>query len=376
MMELRLQKTQLNLGVLSDYRSACYGFCAVWIVLFHARLDGCDFTFGTQGLSVINSFFGLGNFGVDVFMFLSGISCYFSWSKKADAGAFLNKRLRRIVPAVLLICVPFWLFWFASGKIHWTQLLYNATIVLPLLSDVSQSVWYAAAILLLYASYPYIHAAIYGTGSSLGEKRILIRTVTLCFSVLICFWMLHKYNLALFANVEIMVARIPTFCIGSYFGHAVKDNRSLSAFSCALMAMTGMAYLVYVMFAFNWVERNFWWWRITMIPGGVIGAYLICRVFAAVDGMRFMARITAFFCLTGSFSLELYVAHVMFFWSRGLLPTIGGNVAIALALSCCSWFAAYLANRSLYSWFHGGIVSNFERMWDSRTIRSNEMATR
>lgn len=171
MMELRLQKTQLNLGVLSDYRSACYGFCAVWIVLFHARLDGCDFAFGTQGLSVINSFFGLGNFGVDVFMFLSGISCYFSWSKKADAGVFLNKRLRRIVPAVLLICVPFWLFWFVSGKIHWTQLLYNATIVLPLLSDVSQSVWYAAAILLLYASYPYIHAAIYGIGSSLGENE-------------------------------------------------------------------------------------------------------------------------------------------------------------------------------------------------------------
>lgn len=57
-----------------------------------------------------------------------------------------------------------------------------------------------------------------------------------------------------------------------------------------------------------------------MIPGGVIGSLLVCGMFSLLDGIRFVKPIMAFFRMTGGFSLELYVAHIMCFWSRGLTP--------------------------------------------------------
>ena len=351
-----LQPSKLDMKMLSDYRAACYGFCAVWIVLFHARIDGCDFSFGMQGLSGINAMLSLGNFGVDIFLLLSGVSCYFSWVRKQDAGIFLGKRLLRIVPAVLLICGSFWALWVLAGEMHWTQFLYKATLVLPIFSEGSQGVWYVAAILMLYAAYPYIHAAIYGIGGY-SERRILSRTIILCISVLFGFWMLHKYNLSLFGNIEIMAARIPTFCIGAYLGHLVKEHKTFGSSAWLCFAVVSVAYLAYAVLAFHWVERNYWWWRVTMMPGGVIGSFLVCGMFCLLDRLRFIRPVAAFFCMTGGFSLELYVAHIMCFWSRGLLPPIGDSVATALALSCLSWVIAYLANGALYVWFGGGVVS-------------------
>lgn len=349
----------LRLDVLSDYRNACYGFCAVWIVLFHARIDGCDFSFGIQGLSGINTMLALGNFGVDVFMLLSGVSCYFSWTKNRDAGLFLKKRLVRVAPTVLLICGSFWTLWVLSGEMHWTELLYKATLVLPIFSEGSLGAWYVAAILMLYAAYPYIHAVIYGVGGGYSEKRMFSRIVILCIAVLFGFWMLHKYNLVLFRNIEIMVARVPSFCIGVYLGHLVKERKGFgsSAWLCVMMATA--AYSIYAVLALHWVEHSYWWWRVTMIPGGVLGAILICGMFRLLNRVQWMRPVTAFFCLTGGFSLELYVAHIMCFSSRGLLPPIANSIATALALSCLSWIIAYLSNRLFYVWFDGGIVGLF-----------------
>lgn len=361
-----MRKPTLKLGILSDYRAACYGFCAVWIVLFHARIDGCDFSFGVEELSGINTMLALGNFGVDIFLLLSGVSCYFSWIKRQDSGLFLKKRLVRIVPAVLLICGSFWALWVLAGEMHWTRFLYNATLVLPIFSDGSQGVWYVAAILMLYAAYPYIHAAIYGIGGGYSEKRMLSKTITLCVSVLFGYWMLHKYNLSLFWNMEIMVARIPTFCIGAYLGHLVKERKAFGFSAWLCVAVASVAYLAYAVLAFPWVESNCWWWRVTMMPGGVIGSLLVCGMFDSLNGLRFVKPATAFFCVTGGFSLELYVAHIMCFWSRGLLPSIGGSVAIALALACLSWVIAYSANRILYVWFDGGVASLLKK--DGRAV--------
>lgn len=352
-----MRKQALKLGVLSDYRAVCYGFCAVWIVLFHARNVGCDFSFGIQGLSGINAVLSLGNYGVDIFLLLSGVSCYFSWCRRRDSGLFLKRRLMRIVPAVLLICGSFWAIWVLVGEMHWTRLLYNATLVLPIFSDGSQGIWYVAAILMLYAAYPYIHAVIYGIEEGYSERHMLSRTIMLCVSVLFSFWMLHKYNPSLFKNIEIMVARIPTFCIGAYLGHFVKERKVFgsSAWLCVMIASA--VYSIYAVLALHRVEHSYWWWRVTMIPGGVIGSLLVCGMFSLLDGICFVKPIMAFFRMTGGFSLELYVAHIMCFWSRGLIPPIGDSVATSLVLSCLSWVIAYLANRALYVWFDGGVVS-------------------
>ena len=94
-----------------------------------------------------------------------------------------------------------------------------------------------------------------------------------------------------------------------------------------------------------------------MIPAGIFGAFLICGMFCLLDRLRFVRPVSAFISLTGSFSLELYVAHVAIFWFRNLCPSIIGNVTIALILSCLSWFIAYLVNRVYTSGLAGEFVA-------------------
>lgn len=129
-----------------------------------------------------------------------------------------------------------------------------------------------------------------------------------------------QYNPSLFKNIEIMVARIPTFCIGAYLGHFVKERKVFgsSAWLCVMIASA--VYSIYAVLALHRVEHSYWWWRVTMIPGGVIGSLLVCGMFSLLDGICFVKPIMAFFRMTGGFSLELYVAHIMCFWSRGLIP--------------------------------------------------------
>lgn len=346
-------------GALSSHRAACYGFCAIWIVLFHA-VDSmkCDFSFGISWLKWINTFLSFGNFGVDIFVLLSGISCFFSFSRNSDAGAFLARRAKRIIPSVLLICGTFWILWALAGTIAWTRVLYLATLVMPVFSDGGNSTWYVAAILLFYAAYPYIHEFIYSSEGpkEVSERQMLARLSILLFCISISFWMLHKYNLYLFQRLEIMCGRIPEFCIGAYLGHIVQEKRDISRRSVALLITCGLAYALFILFAFKDVWHLFWWHRLTMVPGSVFGGIAICMLAEAFSGIRLLKPLGGLCVLTGAFSLELYVAHSMCFWSKGLLPAIDGNVARALCISLLSWVIAWFVNRALYVWFGGGLL--------------------
>ena len=67
----------------------------LWVVFFHAQL-------GLGGLLYDVQKIGYG--GVDMFLFLSGFGLYHSLSRDADAGRYLLRRARRLLPAYLPFC--------------------------------------------------------------------------------------------------------------------------------------------------------------------------------------------------------------------------------------------------------------------------------
>ena len=96
------------LNDISRYRGELMGLAMVLIILFHISLPRHD------------SFYGLvrmGNIGVDIFLFLSGIGLWFSWEGMSNKPGtfsrrwldFYARRLRRVYPAWLVVATLFYL---------------------------------------------------------------------------------------------------------------------------------------------------------------------------------------------------------------------------------------------------------------------------
>lgn len=66
---------------LSRYRGVLMGIAIIMIVLFHVALPRSSAFFGLKRM---------GNMGVDIFFFLSGIGLWFAWTKRPDVLHFYH----------------------------------------------------------------------------------------------------------------------------------------------------------------------------------------------------------------------------------------------------------------------------------------------
>ena len=77
---------------ISKHRNEIMGLMALLIIVYHARW--------TTGVPLYdNTINRYGSIGVDVFVFVSGFGLAYSLTKTPDVGAFMRKRLARILPA-------------------------------------------------------------------------------------------------------------------------------------------------------------------------------------------------------------------------------------------------------------------------------------
>ena len=84
----------IELENISRYRGELMGIAMLFIILFHVSLPRNDLFFGLRRM---------GNIGVDMFLFLSGIGLWFSWIKTPSARHFFMKRYLRVYPAWLIV---------------------------------------------------------------------------------------------------------------------------------------------------------------------------------------------------------------------------------------------------------------------------------
>lgn len=68
----------LDLNKISQYRTPLMGISAILIILCHANL------YDIKVNSLIHYLLTFGNVGVDIFLFLSGIGCYYSLQNGGD----------------------------------------------------------------------------------------------------------------------------------------------------------------------------------------------------------------------------------------------------------------------------------------------------
>ena len=115
----------MTYGTLSKYRGFLMGFAILWVMYFHIPLK-----FATEVGWFIHR---IGFYGVDIFLFLSGLGVYYSLTKRPNVLGFYKARLVRILPAYIIVaCASYCLlrldrasaldfFYYISGIGYWTR---------------------------------------------------------------------------------------------------------------------------------------------------------------------------------------------------------------------------------------------------------------
>ncbi len=236
--------------------------------------------------------------GVDIFLFASGIGCWFSLKKNPDPVAFLGRRAWSILPA-WLIFLPFWLTLNPQVRdLTFPQVLANIFGTGFIGGLANQYNWYIGALWLCYLLCPFF-AAFADRFRRLWQRGIIL-LVLLFFSLSF----MGQYQL-------IMWSRLLIFFVGVCAAASSQERGGLSrrGFLISLGAMVlgiGCLWAHYRFFReIPWALGHLWYPCLFIAPGL---CYLMSWLGSLVEKTRLKGALRIFMKL-GKITFPLFLTH-------------------------------------------------------------------
>ena len=312
----------IELANISRYRGELMGAAMLFIILFHI------------GLSRGDPFYGLrrcGNVGVDIFLFLSGVGLWYSWTKNPSVRHYFTRRYLRIYPAWLLMASLYYIPDYLHHGCHSTSLIDLTGDILInwdfWLHD-ELTFWYVPAIMMLYTFAPAYMKLI----SRYPAYRWLpLLMVVWCVMVQ---WVLPIHHAV--GHLEIFWSRVPIFFIGINMGQLVKEKHTLPGSSIWLLMLTFLLTFGTCLYLEQVRHGHFPLFveRMLYIPFTITSILVLNRVFR-----RTPQWFNNFCKLVGAVSLEAYLIHIHFVlcyvepYRLGYWPTFIITVAVTMPLA-------------------------------------------
>ena len=342
------QKWSFSLDLVSTYRGPIYGVCILWVVLFHAQLDGANYIFSVGGSSVtlFNSVLCNGNFVVDAFLLLSGISLYYSWHRNPDPRDYYTKRLVKLFVPLLVVDGLYWFIrCICLGQLGGASGFIRRIAMISLWTDGTQSTWFVETLLPLYLLYPLIHEFIYSDDSA---PKTALRAVLLLGASYLVLLSIYQDANGWFNMAEIGLTRIPVFILGCALGRTVFRGKKLPAWCAVLPFLVFVGY--YYVLSLGVLEKP--WKRFFCAVGALSFVYAAALVFLGIDklvkkiGLYKKSLILRFFNFLGGATLEIYLAHITLNQIYQLSPWyVEGSLARYLAMAVIAIAAGLLVER-------------------------------
>lgn len=282
-------KELLNWNSFSKYRNQLFGIAIILILLFHSTI------FVNYGkLNVVLSQF---NLGVEMFLFLSGMGLYFSYSKKPGYLQFEKKRFLTVGIVYLIISLPFCIWQNTVQNRSFLYFLFDLSSISYWFKTENSPGWYVSLILILYIIYPLLYKFIFGNNKN--NYRAVIVTSLIIVAFVASIYFLSRKADVFWLCVERAYTRIPVFVLGCYCGKLIYEKqkfgiKSALFFAFCLLSVIGMN-------SINFRLRYF----LTVLPimfGMILIIYLLVDVFR----IKLIGHVLEFF---GGITLELYLVH-------------------------------------------------------------------
>ena len=220
------EKYKPTYSLISKYRTVLMGLAIIMIMFCHMDVAQSHNDIPSTSLARALHLFTV---GVDIFLFLSGVGLYYSYTKKKQSyGEFEKKRLVRILPYYFVIAGTTYLMY---------DIIMNHFTVGKLLSDLlfvtwfregNTRYWYILAIVVFYLLFPSLYRFVH-TGKN-GLWWTLVETV--------CKFIPDA------ATFRIALARLPIFVIGVYFGKLSFDKTEIRKSTAVILVLYGFVLFV------------------------------------------------------------------------------------------------------------------------------------
>ena len=358
-------KKTFNLFAISEARNVIFGIATLWIGLFHSdNLTMAQYTDNQFLIDAFRFFKGTGNVGVDMFLFLSGIGLFFSFSKDSRVLTFWKKRLMRVLPTAFVIATFYFSFRYVNGRFTSGLTFYLSRMTFTYFFWKGERVfWFISLILLLYLVFPIFYKII--------EKwRVwgMLALVALC---LVFNFTLRAVKPGMYSNVEIAFCRVPVFIIGIWAGKFVMEKKEISrkwlwAFLAVAVGMLTFMYFytdfvkLFVPDYSKAVETMYiWMYRYAACPLGISLVVLDSFVCTSLRKRGRCNLLRNFFEFVGMYSMEYYMIYLNINHYLGRIYEIGqkqqimlyfGSFVISLILcvmvrKVCDFFMAYMQRK-------------------------------
>lgn len=229
--------SQFNLKSISHFRTELMGLAALLIIICHSTQG----TFPIETTGILHKLIVAGNYGVDVFLFLSGFGLFCSlinvFEGEGSLISWYKRRLTRILVPYFILVVPLWcvvsqieewrfesFLWHASTLSYWTH---------------HDGVWFLSLLIPLYLITP-----LYGW---LARKyRLVMGLVTvILWGVVICFGpssyeMSHLDKTNVLINIEFCLIRLPSFFVGYWLASHIRMDVCIPLWSSIALPLTGI----------------------------------------------------------------------------------------------------------------------------------------
>ncbi len=303
----------IDLGWVSDSRNEIYGLAILWIMLYHGFFwNHFNYSFGLAWLDPLRRALEAGSCGVEVFLFLSGISLYYSFSRNQDMMRFYKRRYRRLLPALWIIAGSYWFLMLIKELF-----INNAPVIksfgrfivkmtqLNFWFGDDMLTWYVAAIAVFYFVYPALYHYLYDDEKKTGRRFAFL----FVFSIVAILSIWVSYKNVTYERLERALTRFPIFLLGCGMGKMVHDRKKVSFAWIALPAvLLASAMVIDRTDAIVWMKSHALW-RYPMLFIG-FSVTMFAGLFFHYISWKPLHRFFRFF---GDRSLEFYLSHIILY---------------------------------------------------------------
>lgn len=226
---MHVKESQLDLNAFSRTRSYMFGLAAFSIIAFHYSYDVWKAV--TTGVVMMDEslfypvFYAykilIRSIGVEVFLFLSGMGLYYSYSKDPDPARFYRKRFTRVLIPYLLCAGP---YWYVRDVILREEELIRVPMdffFITFFKEGQRMIWFICFIVLGYLFYPLIYRFLYETEKQKQHAGILL-TAGIALPVL---YYLLAHDIFVLTNIASL--RIPIFLLGCIMAKPIKEHQTM-----------------------------------------------------------------------------------------------------------------------------------------------------
>lgn len=270
---------RVRLDILSTYRTQLMGLAAIMILCCHAESDGVSMP------RYMSWLLQWGNYGVDLFLLLSGCGLFFSLRKGSSMCIWYKKRYSRILVPYILISSIYFVYYCAVNNLDIVDYILLISTIGFWTDHIGA--WFVALLIPLYAITP-LYDCIYTKTKYKGALTIVLILLLSALSSI-------ETDNAICRNIEFAVSRVPAFLMGFYLGDMIRNGKSIKI-GHLLLFMIGCVALYVISEPYGGVFQRL---TLLVLPITIIAIMIV----VALKKSRVLA-------LFGQISLESYLFNI------------------------------------------------------------------